>query len=1601
MPRKKMDSPDAAEDRNPSEKKETPAKTPTARKRTKKPNTADSKTTKGRSADYVVVGIGASAGGLEALTQMLPALPFDQNIAYVVAQHLDPKHRSIMPSLLNRHTSMEVVEIKTQHPIEPNKIYIALSARDVTVKNGVLKLSKPISTVGPKPSVNMFLSTLAEDLGERAVGIILSGTGSDGAHGIRAIKAEGGITIVQTPETAKYDGMPKAAIDTGHVDLVLAPEKIGPELSLVLNSAPQARRKAAGSQPPADAFGHILHRLLLRTGSDFTAYKPTTIQRRIARRMAIRKFLDVEDYVSLLERSAEEVDALYKDILISVTSFFRDAEAFESLQTELPQLIESKRPGESIRIWVPGCATGEEVYSIAILISEFLDKQNETYHVQIFGTDVDLEAIEKARRGIYPETSLVNLDNKLIKKYFRREDNVFQVAKQLREWIVFAKQDLIKDPPFSHLDIISCRNLLIYLNTEIQQKLIHLFHYSLSPGGYLMLGKSESVGKFTDLFRQVQKKWKIYQRRGGEGVATSAFGPPRIPVLRDLRPLRNREKVFSPKETTHQALAEVYGARAVLVDEHMEIVYVHGDLSPFLGLREGEPGHTILDMAAPDLRVNLQALIHKSRRENAPQVSRLLKVKSNGHTKRVNLRVSPVPVAGATGDYSLVILEEIEVDPARAEELSADDEKTLERINELEQELAATREHLQTTVEELETSNEELQSLNEELQSANEELQSSNEELETSNEELQATNEELNTVNDELQVKSNELSLAYDDLENITKRVGIAMVVVDKDLRVTRYTPPATAIFNLMAGDIGSVLTAVAAHVDIPNLREMLTTVIRNKETISKELIAGNTIYQVRIFPYYDHADKVAGAILGFYDKTEVHRKEQAFIALAENAPDIIARFDRDFQHLFVNKQVERITGRKRNEFIGKTNRQLGMPEENCDLWDRVLAEVFESGKPSKVEFEFESVDGLQYFEARYAPETTPDGKVSSVVTVTRNITAQKQTEKAFALEAEISHNMAELSRTLLREDVLDTVAELILNVAQRLTHSDCGYVGYIDSDTQKLVIPVMTRDVWTACMKPGSNVPFDECEGLWGWVLQNKEPILSNAPENDERNNVNPERQLPVHRFLSVPAVINDELVGQISLANSENNYTEKDLEIVQRLANLYAIALQRGQVARELNDAKVTAEEASQTKNQFLATMSHEIRTPMNAIIGFTDLLEKTKLDQQQKEYLGIVRNSADQLLGLINEILDLAKIEAGRMELDSETFDLRAALKNMLATLSLRAREEGVSLESHVDPEVPDALWGDPRCLRQVILNLINNAIKFTDDGEIMFSVKVEERTESDVLLCFAVTDTGIGIPPEKQKAIFEPFYQLREADGTHPYGGTGLGLTICQNLVHLMGGKFEVQSTPGQGSTFSFTVRLKVADLGSVNLPKLDSQKPGPELSTGSPDSHPRYRILLAEDNRVNQKLIMTLLEKNGYEAILAKNGQEAVEMAGNQAFDLVLMDVEMPVMDGFEATRIIRGKDNQNSRTPVVALTAHAMKGDEKTVPGVRHGWLRYQTRGFRRIEQNHLESDSKLRKDQRPGAGIGSNSRLSGTKFHKIVSSHNAGKALFLKPYAP
>jgi len=821
--------------------------------------------------DLFFVGIGASAGGLEAFQSLLPNLPEEDNIIYIIAQHLDPSHPTMLVSLLKRYTSMPVSEIQDKESVEPGRIYITPPGSNVTFSNGLLRLSKPLSAIGPKPSIDLLFTSLAENLGDKTVGIILSGTGSDGAHGIRAIKAEGGITIVQTEETARYNGMPHAAIETGFVDLTLTPEKIGKELLSVIKYPHLASDVTPAEQAP-EGLDHIFTMLLDQTGCDFSDYKVNTINRRIGRRMVVNKLVELNDYVRYLKHSPKELELLFKDILISVTSFFRDSDAFKSLGGLIPRIINHKQAGDTIRVWIPGCSTGEEAYSIAILFSQALGEKIRNYNLQIFGSDLDQEAINKARRGVYPEATVVDVDRSLLDHYFVRKDNTVQVVESIREIIVFAKHNLIKDPPFSHLDLISCRNLLIYFNSSLQKRIVPLFHYVLNPNGYLFLGKSESIGQFSDLFSTVSKKWKIYQRRG-------VFRAPLVDFRRShgaqspVRQLKGPSKEVSSREIMNEALAESFGPGSALIDERLQIVYVRGDLSSYLSIPEGEAGLDILNLAKPNLRIDLRTMIYRANREAVRVTSHPLSITVNGREIWFKIHVNPIQVTGAPAGLLLVSFEEIKT-PERLEVTTTSNGDD-PRVYELEQELAAMKEHLQTTVEELETSNEELMSLNEELQSSNEELQSSNEELETTNEELQSTNEELTTVNEELQVKSGELASANTDLENILKQIGFPLVIVDKDLKVTRFNAESTRIFTLMAGDIGQVITTIGCNVYLPDLREKLLKVIKQNVEISEQVQANGRTYTMQINPHYGEYDRQRGAILIFIDKTDIVRAER------------------------------------------------------------------------------------------------------------------------------------------------------------------------------------------------------------------------------------------------------------------------------------------------------------------------------------------------------------------------------------------------------------------------------------------------------------------------------------------------------------------------------------------------------------------------------------------------------------------------------------------------------------------------------------------------------------------------------------------------------
>ena len=939
-------------------------------------------------APFPIVGIGASAGGLAAFEAFFAGMPADTEpgMAFVLVQHLDPDHKSILTELIRRYTRMAVFEVWDGMVVQINCAYIIPPGRDMAFLNGALQLLEPTAPRGQRLPIDFFFRSLAQDQHEHAIGIILSGTGSDGTQGLRAIKAEGGMVMAQNPASTEYEGMPRSALSTGLVDYELPPSEMPAQLiAYVKHAFGRPPTQPATVTPPQieNALKKTLILLRAETGHDFSQYKPNTIRRRIERRMAVHRIANFDDYVRSLRQMPDELEALFRDLLIGVTSFFRDPEAFQVLEKQvIPQLFAGQHAGSVIRIWVPGCSTGEEAYSLAILLAERQQALKQSYQVQVFATDIDSRAIATARQGVYPASIAADLTPERLARFFTAEPggNAYRVHKGLRDLLVFSEQSLIKDPPFSKLGLISCRNLLIYLDADLQKRLIPLFHYALNPGGTLFLGTSETVGEFADLFASLDRPARLYQRRenrhGLQRPDSGHFLPPQS-ALDAARPPVNKP-IFPVKlplrELTEQAILREVALVAALVNAQGDVLYLHGRsglyLEPPTGVVSGVSN--LLNMARVGLHHGLSVALHQAARTQATVRSPGLRVKTNGDFTTVNLTVSPLRInraAPTEPPLYLVLLEKAEPGiagsgepahsvgrvPAHGAAGGAGDagsgepdgsvpapdgatpdsaSDTEARIAVLQQELRAKEDFLQTTNEELETSNEELKSSNEEMQSVNEELQATNEELETSKEELQSVNEELATVNGELRSKVADLSRTNNDMTNLLAGSGIATVFVDFHLRILRFTPAATQLINLIPSDVGRPVGHLLSNLVgydrlVADTRSVLDTLIPKEQEV--QTTEGNW-YLLRILPYRTVENMIEGAVITFVDITEMQRTRVALrqandqlrlAVVVRDAHDAITVQDLTGRILAWNPSAERLYGWSEAEALAMNIRDL------------------------------------------------------------------------------------------------------------------------------------------------------------------------------------------------------------------------------------------------------------------------------------------------------------------------------------------------------------------------------------------------------------------------------------------------------------------------------------------------------------------------------------------------------------------------------------------------------------------------------------------------------------------------------------------------------
>jgi two-component system CheB/CheR fusion protein len=929
----------------------------------------DSQKIKSSNQNFPLVGIGGSAGSLQALEEFFHHLPSSthSDISYIVITHLDPNHVSSLPAILQKTTKLKVIPITDEIKLEPNCIYVSRLAKNVYIKNGtLLKFAKHKKYEKIYLPIDFFFQSLANEQGRKIIGIILSGTGMDGTQGIKDISTAGGLVIAQDPKNAQFDNMPKSAIETGLVDYIASPSNIPKQVYNYLNynlldKTLKESETLKGLQP-------IFNLLRTQMGHDFSLYKCNTVCRRIEKQMNLHQISTMKTYARHLQNNPQEVKVLFKDLLIGVTNFFRNPEAFGVLKKIIAaKLLKDQAKDRCIRVWVPACATGEEVYSLAILFQECMEEVNRYYNIQIYGTDIDEAAIEIARAGIYSASIIADVSQERLKRFFTKEDKMYKISKDIRKMAIFAVQNIIKDPPFTKLDLLSCRNLLIYFTSELQKKILPIFHYSLNYSGTLFLGSAENIAGFTDFFNTLDKKWKIFEKRLGSSSSSlqNYLEFPTTPQLEKMEKTMELNAKIAHKEKNlpqflESILLENYAPTCIIVTEEGNTIYIHGRTGKYLEPASGIATLNVLQMAKPGLKLKLAAALRQISTQKKQVIYNNLQVKEGEIIHHINLTVRPFKEFDPKRNLSLIIIENAglsqQLDLVHPKHITH--EKLVQRLVSLEVELKQSRENLQTTIEELETSNEELKSSNEEMQSTNEELQSANEELETSKEELQSLNEELTTVNAELEARIEELSSTNDDIQNLLYSTEIATIFLDTELNIKRFTPKATELTNLIQTDIGRPISDIVSKLKYDTLIKDAQKVL---ETLSCKTIEVQNReqkwYQVRIMPYRTLSNIIDGVVITFLNidvqKQAEEKVRQLNVAL-ENisdytnslidvAHDALVILDEKFDVLTANSEFCKFFDTKLEKIQGQNI--YNFFEEKTDITklhevlDRILSE--------------------------------------------------------------------------------------------------------------------------------------------------------------------------------------------------------------------------------------------------------------------------------------------------------------------------------------------------------------------------------------------------------------------------------------------------------------------------------------------------------------------------------------------------------------------------------------------------------------------------------------------------------------------------------------
>jgi two-component system, chemotaxis family, CheB/CheR fusion protein len=1322
---------------------------------------------------FPVVALGASAGGLEAYTDFFQALRVDTGMAFVLVQHLDPSHPSMLAEIIAKNTRMPVEEVKSGTTINPNCVYVIPHNALIAVAGGVFRLTPRGRGLGQHLSVNFFMRSLAAELGNRAIGVIFSGTGGDGTLGMEDIKAEGGITFAETPASAKYDGMPRSAIESGCVDFVLPPKAIAKELYRIRRhpyvsgdiEAPEIERLIQ-----KEDFTGIVAHLRSVSGVDFSQYMPNTIHRRALRRMLILKLRSLNEYAKYLNQHPEEAEKLYSDVLIPVTSFFRDFEAFEALKTQVyPAIVGEKSNKGSIRMWAPGCSTGEETYSLAMTLLEFLGDKAANFQVQIFGTDLNENGIQKARAGIYRESIADEISRDRMQRFFAKVDGGYRINKTVRDLCVFARQNLASDPPFSQMNLVACRNLLIYIQPMLQKKIIPILHYALKPSGFLVLGSSESISAFPELFTTVDKKLKFYRKKPTAYRLPHEFAQSYLPPARALSHPAGAMKSPDLPERELDVQAEAnrivlrdHSPAGVVINSAMEVVQFRGRTAPYLEQAPGKPSLNVLKLARNGLAAQLRMVISAATKKDGPVKKDGVFFDGNDRKRILNLSVTPMGNKDqGEKRFFLILFQDVTprwtpgAKTASQRERKEEPDKSRESERQ-RRELADTQDALRSAIESEESLKQEFQSANEEILSANEELQSTNEELETAKEELQSANEELNTLNEELRGHNVELGQLNNDLANLLDAIRIPILFTGADLCIRRFNSAATDVFRVLPSDIGRPIADIRHSLNVPDLENLIQHTITSLASIEREVqdVAGRW-RSLEIRPYRTADNKIEGAILALPDIDRLKHNEQYLKQILDNIPNPVLVLDRSFRVLLANQTFCTDFHVSRSETTGELLYTLGNGQWNIPTLTELLEEVLPNSKRVRnfeVTHVFPKIGQRTMLVNGQRIEDVAGGGPAMILLAIEDITERKQAEDSLR---ELSSRNEQQSR------IFDTTLSSI---------ADFAYT--FDRDGRFLYINQPLLDLWGLTLEEARGKTFFELpySGDLAARLQRQiEEVFATGKQlADETEYTSPAGAVGYYEYILSPVFGSH---GSVELvAGSTRDITK-----------------------RKLSEEALIKSAKLATAGRLAAALAHEINNPLQAVTNLMALLAQSpRLDTQDLEYATMASDELGRVAHLTRQSLSFY-----REAISPTAVSVEEVLENVLNLYrrKLAAKQIAVTRRYRLNGTIRSY----PGEIRQVFSTLLVNAMEAVHEGgKISLHVARSSGLGKDPAIHgiqITLADNGNGIPLGNLDRIFEPFFTTKGEQGT------GLGLWVARTIVHRLGGEIRVRSSVDPGKSYT--------------------------------------------------------------------------------------------------------------------------------------------------------------------------------------------------------